>query len=140
MNRSSFGLKMLVALGLATIAAGCASRPNPGERPDFRGDASDVLTITVRNHQLDEARLWLWVDGQRRRLGSVRGNTNETFRFPIANIAVIHLEFDLVLGMHCVTANASLGPGDQIEATIPSNLRMMAASCRQRSPTGAGLQ
>jgi len=110
------------------VRSGAPSAP----RPAFSGNLAEVLEITVRNQQLDEARVWLWVDGQRERLGSVRGNTNETFFFPMDGIRTVHMEFDLVLGAHCVTTNVSLGPGDEIEATIPSILSTMVARCRNR--------
>lgn len=113
----------------SVMVAGCggaAATPPPA----FEGDTSQALTIRVENQQLDEARIWLRVDGQRVRLGDVRANANETFHHPMTRITEVHMEFDLTLGRHCVTEARSLGPGDYIEATIPVNLQMMRAVCR----------
>jgi len=132
MTRHSFSRSLLGVLAFSFITTACGAGAASASRPAFSGSRDDVLQITVRNQQLDEARVWLWVDGQRQRLGSVRGNENETFFHPIANISTVHMEFDLTLGQSCITANVSLGPGDVVEAVIPSNLRMMAAVCRRR--------
>jgi hypothetical protein len=120
----------VLAFSLTTTGCGAGVASTP--RAAFSGNRDEVLQITVRNQQLNEARVWLWVDGQRQRLGSVRGNENETFFHPINNISTVHMEFDLTLGQRCITANVSLGPGDVVEAVIPPNLNMMAAVCRRR--------
>lgn len=114
------------------LTVGCGPGVPSAPRPAFDGNLDEVLEIKVANHQLDEARVWLWVDGQRERLGSVRGSSSETFFFPMDGIRTVHMEFDLTLGAHCVTTNVSLGPGDQIDATIPSILTTMLAVCRSR--------
>ena len=67
----------------------------------------------------------------RERLGTVRAFSSETFHVPMQRIAEVHMEFDLTLGAHCVTQSISLGPGDDISVTIPTNLDMMAAVCRR---------
>ena len=45
-------------------------------------------------------------------------------------IRSVHMEFDVTLGRRCVTTSRSLGPGDQIEATIPQNLTAFQGVCR----------
>ena len=122
-----------IALVVSLVAAGCAgggAGSGPPE-PAFEGDLSQVLTIEIRNDQMDEARVQLWIDRNRERLGVVRGFSIETFHHPMDRIAQVHMEFDLTLGEHCVTQSISLGPGDDISVTIPSNLNMMAAVCRR---------
>lgn len=116
---------------VALLAVNCGGSPPPAE-PAPSVDLSTVLTITVRNDQLDEARVWLWIDGRRERLGDVRGSSEETFYHPMSRTVPVHMEFDLVLGEHCVTANVTLGPGDEIRTRIPVNLATMAAVCRRR--------
>jgi len=122
---------LLCTLSVALLAGGCGGSASP-PAPAAPVDLSTVLTITVRNDQLDEATVWLWIDGRRQRLGSVRGTLNETFYHPMTRVSQVHMEFDLTLGEHCVTRDVSLGPGDNIEARIPTNLNMMAAVCRRR--------
>ena len=132
MPRHSLPRVLLCVFAFSFIATACSAGAASTPRAAFSGSRDEVLQITVRNRQLDEARVWLWVDGQRQRLGSVRGNENETFFHPISNISTVHMEFDLTLGQRCITANVSLGPGDVVDAVIPSNLNMMAAVCRRR--------
>ncbi len=98
--------------------------------PTLGGDASQALTITIRNEQIDAARITLWVNSARRRLGDVRGNSTETFRVPMPVSASVRMEFDLTLGARCVTRDLFLAPGDVIDVTIPVDLRMIQAVCR----------
>jgi hypothetical protein len=121
----------LGALGLALLASACTPA-GPKPEPVSPQDPSTVLTLTVRNDQLDEARVWLYVDNVRHGLGTVRGATEEVFFQPLSQIARIRMEFDLTLGEHCVTPEYSLGPGDDISTIIPTNLSMMVAVCRRR--------
>ena len=74
--------------------------------------------------------MWLIVDGQRQTLGSVRGNRNETFYHPMDGVRSVHMEFDITLGPHCVTRDVTLGPGDNVGATIPSMLTAFQGICR----------
>ncbi len=121
-------LSLVVMFAAASCGPGSAAPP-----PEpFDGDVNTVLTIAVMNQQLEEARVWLWVDGQRERLGSVRANQNRTFYFPMDQIRTVHMEFDVTLGQRCVTTDVSLGPGDDIQATIPQNLVAFAGVCRRR--------
>ncbi len=133
MPDATFMKRLSATLAFAVLVTGCAgggarSRPEPA----LDGDLSQVLTVTIENQQLNEARVFLFIDHDRRRLGTVRGNQQETFHVPITHIAQVRLEFDLTLGEHCVTRDIPLGPGEQIDVTIPVNLNMMVAVCRRR--------
>jgi hypothetical protein len=119
---------LVVALALA--ACGVARVPVSSTKPP--ADRSAVLAITVHNDQLSEARMWLLVDGQRFRLGAVRANRAETFYYPMPGIRAVRLEFDLTLGARCITTDASLGPGDNVEVRIPSQLVAFPGLCRGR--------
>ena len=116
---------LLVFVSTACAPGTAAERPAP-----FAGDLSEVLTITVRNQQLEDARVYLWIDGQRQRLGSVRANGEEEFHQPMEGIRNVQLEFDITLGPRCIMQGVSLGPGDDVEATIPSQLVAFAGTCR----------
>ncbi len=117
-------------LGLALTMSACAGGSSAPTPAPFDGDLDSVLTITVMNQQLEEARVWLWVAGQRERLGAVRANQEVTFHHPMVGIRTVHMEFDVTLGRRCVTTDVSLGPGDNINATIPQNLMAFAGVCR----------
>lgn len=120
----------LIAAALALATCGGGSAPVSSTKPP--ADRSTVLTVTVHNDQLSEARTWLLIDGQRFRLGSVRANRAETFYYPMQGIRAVRLEFDVTLGQHCVTADASLGPGDNVEVRIPNQLVAFPGLCRRR--------
>ena len=129
----SMSMRQLFAtLTFALLVTGCGgSGATSTPEPAFEGDPSQVLTITVHNEQLNEARVFLLIDRHRTRLGTVRAYQQETFHVPMTRVSNVHMEFDLTLGEHCVTTDVSVGPGDDIDVTIPSNLSMMAAACRQ---------
>ncbi len=122
------GKKLLGMFVGALLAAGCGGTSAPP--PTLSGDASQALTITIRNDQLDAARVTLWVNSGRERLGDVRGNSTETFQVPMPTSASVRMEFDLTLGASCVTRDVFLAPGDVIDVRIPVDLRMMQAVCR----------
>jgi len=122
------GKKLLITVVVALLASGCGGTSAPP--PTLSGDASQALTITIRNEQIDAARITLWVNSARRRLGDVRGNSTETFQVPMPVSASVRMEFDLTLGASCVTRDVFLAPGDVIDVTIPVDLRMMQAVCR----------
>ena len=123
----SSGRNFLGTLAVALLAAGCGGTASPP--PAFTGDASQVLTISIQNQQIDEARITLWINGVRRRLGDVRGNRTETFQVPMRGREPVRMQFDLTLGARCVTRDLVIGPGELIEVIIPVNLSMMAAVC-----------
>ena len=120
-----------LAVFLLVTACGGSSEP-PRSSAEPPADLSTVLTITVRNEQLEEARTWLWVEGQRNRLGSVRANQTETFYYPLDGIRNLHLEFDVMLGQRCITADRNYGPGEQVDVRIPSNNVGFQGICRRR--------
>ncbi len=122
--------KLLGMLVGALLAAGCGGTSAPP--PTLSGDASQALTITIRNDQIDAARVTLWVNSARERLGDVRGNSTETFQVPMRTSASVRMEFDLTLGPTCVTRDVFLAPGDVVDVRIPVDLRMMQAVCRER--------
>ena len=125
------GRKLLATLAVALLAAGCggsggASAPPPA----FDGDQSQVLTITIRNDQLNAARVTLWINSVRQRLGDVRGMQTETFHVPMERSQPVRMSFDLELGASCMTREVVLRPSEVVEVRIPVNLSMMQAVCR----------
>ena len=114
------GKKLLATLFVALVAAACGGGGGTSAPPPaFYRDPSQVLTITIRNEQIDTARVTLWINSLRQRLGDVRGNATETFHVPMPRSASVRLEFDLTLGASCVTRDLVLGPGDVVVTRIP---------------------
>lgn len=128
-RRTSLLVAFLAAATLASLPTACTSGSG-GRTPQFRGaDGEPGLTITIRNQRTDAVRLWLWIDGARATLGSVQGVETEIFRSRLDRVSLVRLEFDVTLGSHCVTRTVSLEPGDRLDVTIPTNLRMMDVRC-----------
>ena len=130
MNHTRLAARAAFALVLGLALSGCGGGAAAPPPEPFSGDTDTVLTITVTNQQLDDVRMWLIVDGQRIRLGSLRSQQTDTFHHPMDQIRSVHLEFDVTLGRRCVTTSRSLGPGDNIAAEIPSNLTAFQGVCR----------
>lgn len=131
MNRTRMTSRAAFALLVSLVAGSCAGGGAAPPAPEpFDGDLNTVLQITITNQQLEDVRMWLIVDGQRIRLGSLRSQQRDTFYHPMDQIRSVHLEFDVTLGRRCVTTSRSLGPGDSIEAQIPQNLTGFQGVCR----------
>ncbi len=125
--------RKLLAILAALLAAGCGGGGGTSAPPPaFDGDQSQVLTITIRNDQLNAARVTLWINSVRQRLGDVRGMQTETFHVPMERSQPVRMSFDLALGASCVTRDVVLRPGEAVEVSIPVNLSMMQAVCRRR--------
>ncbi len=125
------GRNLLGTLAVALLTVGCGGGGGTSAPPpNFSGDRSQALTITIRNEQLDVARVTLWINSVRQRLGEVRGNGTQTFTVPMQRSDPVRMQFDLTLGASCVTRDVVLGPGEVVEVRIPVNLRMMDAVCR----------
>jgi hypothetical protein len=131
MSQVIFRRKLLGTLALVLLAAGCGGGGTSAPPPSFDGGRERALTITIRNQQLDAARVTLWISNMRRRLGDVQGNATRTFRVPMPSVDPVRMSFDLLLGATCITGEMILGPGDEIETIIPSNLSLMQAVCRR---------
>ena len=125
---SSRAALLLGVMILLTGIAGCSSG-TAGREVSFRGDAAPGLRITIRNQRTQQARFWIWIDGRREPLGSVRSTDTETFRVRLDRVSSVRLEFDLTLGARCFTRTVSLEPGTQLDVTIPVNLRLMDVRC-----------
>lgn len=131
----AFSVKRALAIAaIAMIGSGCGGggRTLRAPTPSFGGSSDDrALTITIENQQLNEARITMWIDGSRRRLGTVQAHSQETYRVELNGVSNVRVEFDLTLGAHCETRQVQLGPGEVIHMIIPPNLNMMAAICRR---------
>ena len=129
----SAGRKLLATLAVALLTAGCGGGSGTSApAPAFDGDPSQALTLTVRNEQLNMARVELWINGVRQSLGAVQGNSSRTFRVPLERAEPIRMVFDLTSGPRCESRETGVRPGEVLEVTIPVNLNMMMqATCRR---------
>jgi hypothetical protein len=126
------GIRRVSILALACVAVfvgGCVTGSG-GREVSFRGsENAPGLTITIRNQRADDIRFWIWIEGRRETLGTVRSNATQTFRKRMDLVSMVRLEFDITLGPTCVTRTVSLEPGARLDVTIPVNLRLIDARC-----------
>ena len=127
-SRTLPGLGALVAVGaIAACGGGSSEAPAPEADADA---ATGAITIEVTNQRMDEVRLTVILNSQRRRIGDVRGNSRQEFQVPVNGVMQVRLVFDILLGPTCITDFVDAGPGDVIPARIPQNLSQMRAACR----------
>ncbi|MDH3270287.1 MAG: hypothetical protein OEN56_03080 [Gemmatimonadota bacterium] len=123
------GAWMMIVVAALVGTSACGSAP-ANRTPSFRGDSAPGLTITIRNQRMQDARFWIWTDGRRESLGTVRSTETKIFRTRLDRISDVRLEFDLTLGDRCSTRTARVEPGARLDVTIPTNLRLMDVRCR----------
>lgn len=122
------GLGVLLAAG---AIAGCGGGSSEAPAPEADADAATgAITIEVTNQRMEEVRLTVILNRQRRRIGDVRGNSRREFQVPVNGVMQVRLEFAITLGPTCITDFVDAGPGDVIPARIPQNLNQMRAACR----------
>ena len=121
--------KFLGTVAIALLAAGCGGGGGGSTSSAPPVDASDALTISIRNDQMDVASVVLFINEVPRRLGEVRGLGRRTFQVPMERSEPVSMAFNLALGARCITRDLVLGPGDRIDVEIPVNLDFMEAVC-----------
>lgn len=124
----------MAALALAVMGCGGGGSSDGGSSiaatTETPASTEEYLTATIFNDQLDPIRTWLLVEGQRVRLGQVQSNSSETFYYRMPGIRQVRLEFDISLGRRCITVDRALGPGENIEVRIPTQLTAFPGVCR----------
>ncbi len=128
MVRGAFAALTLVVMGCG--GGGGDTGSSIQATTETPASTENVLTIIINNDQLDPVRTWLLVEGQRVRLGQIQSNRSQTFYYAIPGIRQVRLEFDISLGRRCVTVDRPLGPGENIEVRIPSQLTAFPGVCR----------
>lgn len=121
--------RVVLPAAIAVLVAGCGHN-HASTMDAFRAHDRQSLTFIVRNQHVDEARIWLWLNGRRERLGSVLPHDTDQFRVPLDRLAEARLEVDLLVGTRCMTPTVMLEPGIQVDFTIPPDLDELAARCR----------
>lgn len=91
------------------------------------------VQLAVTNEQRMEADIWVYVDGVRRRVGTVRAFSNDDFVIPIDRARNLRLEFRIFGGPTCVTREVSMLPGEAASYTIPMNIQLFDAVCRNQT-------
>lgn len=113
-----FGRLLILLVLLGTAA--CAS----GGRPIVSREAGsgNQIQLTVENQNFKDAVVYaLWGAGPRDRLGTVIGNTTQTFEVPYRS-GEFRVEVDFIAGDDVVTETIGVFQGDHIQVQIPPNL------------------
>ena len=120
---------ILVCLLPGAIVAGCGG--SSSVRSPFEAGAQSIR-IDVLNRNFADATLRVIMAGSRRRLGSVTGHTNTTFRLDWPSSRPQQIEIDLLAGQNCTTREIIVDPGDVIELQIEPDLRSGGACMFRR--------
>lgn len=131
MNWSSF-TRIAALCALAFVLPGCSTGGTGSESGAAAEPAGEVVGVLLEviNEQRIEADIFVYLDGQQRRVGRVRSLSEENFVIPMDRARSARLEFRLFGGPTCVTRETSLVPGDEISYTIPIQITLMDAACR----------
>jgi hypothetical protein len=107
-------------MAVAVAAAGCASTGRPVEQD---GGATQDVEVTVENQNFQDAVVYaIWGAGPRDRLGTVTGNTTETFTTEVQAGGDMRIEVDLIAGNDVVTESMGVFQGDDIRVVIPPRI------------------
>jgi hypothetical protein len=118
-NRAAAWPRLLV-FTLALAAAGCASTGRPVED---EGGATQDVEVTVENQNFQDAVVYaIWGAGARDRLGTVTGNTTETFTTEVRAGGDMRIEVELIAGNDVVTESMGVFQGDDIRVVIPPRI------------------
>ena len=120
------------ALVLVTLvgASACGSLGNSTPNP-FDGAArsgENRLRIQVQNMNFNDVTVYAVSAGQRIRLGSVTGKTDENFQIDWNFANPISFQVDVIGGRGCDTAAIPVDPGARVWVQIPSEVGM--SGCR----------
>lgn len=116
------GIPGAIALLLATVvaAAGCSSSPGINVKNPFGGAAGmKTIRIEITNLNWADATVYAFRGGERHRLGSVTGKTDQVFTMDWIQSYDLHFEIDLLAGGSCTTDTLNVSPGEIVELRIP---------------------
>jgi hypothetical protein len=110
----------ILALGLLLAAlAGCGIL---WSRDEADGPVDDNIYVRIENQNFYDATIHIFWNSERRRLGWVVGNTEETFTTPYRFGALLSFEVTLLAGPSFTTDPMSVGPGEEVIVTIPPQI------------------
>ncbi len=118
-------LALLVLCGAAVVlaASSCVPfgrEPGTGFRMDERG--RDEFVLHVDNHNFADARLYARWNGDRRRIGIVRGNQEQHFTLGWDS-RQLRIEVDFLAGGGFVSPSVLVNRGDTVVFQIPARAR-----------------
>lgn len=126
LTRPAAAFTPLVLVGIAIAAlSGCAQLfDREGGDDDLWDRASGGggdITLSIRNDNYYDARVYARWNGERDRLGLVTGLTSEVFTMS-GRSGSLRLEVDFVATRNFVSRPVQVGPGDHLTFRIPSRV------------------
>jgi len=118
-------LAFTLGLGMVGCASGGGTQEGGAAATEGQG-----VRLTVTNQQRTETEIWVYVDGSRQRMGTVRSNDTDTFLVPMDRGRNLRMEFRIFGGPTCVTRDVQMVPGEAVTYTIPVDIQMFDAVCR----------
>lgn len=116
-------LQPIAALTLALLLplGGCLGKKESALAGFQRGDQR--ITVQVENQNFYDATIYAVGDGSRSRLGSVVGNTTQTFRLPWTPRDV-RFEIRLQASGTFTTHSLPVNPGDALQLVVTPDLQL----------------
>ena len=109
-----------LALATLVLLLGCAAGGR-GDDP-FSGDAArNEIKLSITNLAFNDATVYAYTGGARRRLGRVMGKRESVFTLPLDYTAEFYLEIDILAGPRCRTERTTVSPGDHLELVIQTS-------------------
>lgn len=101
----------------AALLGGCAG--GYSENPFQEGSASSrEIQVRVQNQNFNDATIWaVWEGGGRDRLGTVTGNSTQTFTTRHRS-NVVRFEVDFLAGGGYMSESIPVGPGERLELRL----------------------
>ena len=115
------GNRLTLAAFLVVATAGCGAR----SRSPFAGPAqqgSEQIHVHIENHNFNDATVHALRGGQRIRLGTTTGKTDEDFRVRWTSTLRIEFQISLVGGGSCRVRPMTANPGDRVWVRIPNEI------------------
>ena len=115
--RRSIQVAVVLLVTLTGLTA-CAGSGGTAGDPFSGASTRSELRLRVRNGNFYDARIYALMDGVRRSLGTVGGNSRGVFTIPLSSPQDIRLEVSILAGPTCVTFPIPVDPGDTVEYEI----------------------
>ena len=112
-----------LAMVLLTGLSACASLWPFGRGDERYGSRQGMsISIVVVNDNFYDVTVYALLDADRRRLGSVVGNTTEEFDLGYRPGSTLRFEIRLLAGRSFVTEPILVSPGEEVTVQVPPHL------------------
>lgn len=118
-KRSGLLRLLLAAVVIPLLTAGCFLRSDRADADPFQGrDRSGPMTLEVLNDHFNDARIYTLWNGNRRRIGTVIGKTQESFEIPVGH-GDLRVQVDFIAAGGFTTDPITVWPGEVVQLVIP---------------------